>query len=415
MLLAYVRRLREQREGRLKGGRRIWSAVLAVLAFGVLALASWMYVRSGFGALAGIASDSMVVHMDFDVFWRSARALLEGGDVYSENGGPSISTNPPFWTVLVVPLALLEPITAYRVFVLLAVLAGVSYVAWTAEELRLQPAWAVFGASLLVFSNPFLGTLALGQVYTLLALGLVTAWVADRRGKPLVSGATLGLVLAVKPQFAPVLLWPLLRRRWRMLAAALASGAAATLIGLVVAGQDAFVNWLAYVSSRQPDGYWDNHTLPGATARLFRENEFVEPVAMLPWVEPLAYVLGIAIIGLTALRVRKSPEMGLWALVAASLLASPISWHNYLVLLGPGVLLLMARGRMALAFLLLALQFIPPQWSEPWRGESTGVAPLVLTLYFCILVAHWIAFLTYGERAARDPAKIGANRSVSEE
>lgn len=105
----------------------------------------------------------MVVHMDFDVFWRSARALLEGGDVYSENGGPSISTNPPFWTVLVVPLALLEPITAYRLFVLLAVLAGVSYVAWTAEELRLRPAWAVFGASLLVFSNPFLGTLALDR------------------------------------------------------------------------------------------------------------------------------------------------------------------------------------------------------------------------------------------------------------
>ena len=399
----------------LKVGRRGWSAVLAVVAFGVLVLASWMYVRSGFGALAGIASDSMDIHMDFDVFWRSARALLDGGDVYSENGGPSISTNPPFWTVLVVPLALLEPITAYRVFVLLAVLAGVSYVAWTAEELGLRPAWAVFGAALLVFSNPFLGTLALGQVYPLLALGLVTAWIADRRGKPLVSGAALGLVLAVKPQFAPVLLWPLLRRRWRMLAAALASGAAATLIGLVVAGPDAFVDWLAYVSSRQPDGYWDNHTLPGATARLFRENEFIEPVALLPWMEPLAYVLGIAIIVLTALRARKSPEMGLWALVAASLLASPISWHNYLVLLGPGVLLLMARGRMALAFLLLALQLIPPQWSEPWRGESTGVAPLVLTLYFCILVAHWIAFLTYGERAARDSVKIGANRSVSEE
>jgi alpha-1,2-mannosyltransferase len=387
-------------------GRRGWSAVLAVVAFGVLALASWMYVRSGFGALAGIASDSMVVHMDFDVFWRSARALLEGGDVYSENGGPSISTNPPFWTVLVVPLALLEPITAYRLFVLLAVLAGVSYVAWTAEELRLRPAWAVFGASLLVFSNPFLGTLALGQVYTILALGLVAAWVADRRGKTLVSGAALGLVLAVKPQFAPVLLWPLLRRRWRMLAAALASGAAATLIGLVVAGPDALVDWLAYVSSRQPDGYWDNHTLPGAMARLFGENEFVEPVALLPWMEPLAYVLGIAIIVLTALRARKSPEMGLWALVAASLLVSPISWHNYLVLLGPGVLLLMARGRMALAFLLLALQFIPPQWSEPWRGESTGVAPLVLTLYLCILVVYWLAFLACGEETAKAPTAV---------
>jgi alpha-1,2-mannosyltransferase len=88
-----------------------------------------MYVRSGFGALAGIASNLMVIHVDLEVFWRSARALLEGGGVYSENGGPSISINPPFWTVLVVPLALLEPVTAYRVLVLLAVLVGVSYMA----------------------------------------------------------------------------------------------------------------------------------------------------------------------------------------------------------------------------------------------------------------------------------------------
>jgi hypothetical protein len=64
---------------------------------------------------------------------------------------------------------------------------------------------------------------------------------------------------------------------------------AVTLIGLIVAGPGALVDWLAYVSSRQPDGYWDkqpdgywdNHTLPGATVRLFRENKFVEPVAML--------------------------------------------------------------------------------------------------------------------------------------
>jgi hypothetical protein len=104
--------------------------------------------------------------------------------------------------------------------------------------------------------------------------------------------------------------------------------------------------------------------------------------------------------------------MGLWALVAASFLASPVSWHNYLVLLGPGVLLLMARERMTLAFLLLALQFIPPRWSEPWRGESMGAAPLVLTLYFCILAAHWLAFLTHGEETAKDQARADTGRSA---
>jgi alpha-1,2-mannosyltransferase len=225
-----------------------------------------------------------------------------------------------------------------------------------------------------------------------LTLGLVIAWVADRRGNPLVSGVALGLVLAVKPQFAPVLLWPLVRRRWGTFAAALASGAAATLVGVVVVGPRALVDWVAYVSSRQPDGFWDNNTLPAAAARLFRDNHFVDPVATIPWAEPAAYVLAVGIIVLTALRVRRDPEMGLWALVAASLLAPSVSWHNYLVLLCPGVLLLLARGWTSPALLLLALQFIPPVWSEPWRHGSTIVAALMLNLYLYILLTHWLVF-----------------------
>ena len=133
-----------------------------------------------------------------------------------------------------------------------------------------------------------------------------------------------------------------------------------------MAGPGSLLDWLSYVSKRRHDGYWDNNTLPGAAARLFGENNFVEPIAKLPWVEPAVYVLGIGIVLLTVFKVRGGSEMGLWAIVAASLLASPIAWHNYLLLLGPGILLLMARGRVALALLLLALQTIPPQWSEPW-------------------------------------------------
>ena len=212
------------------------------------------------------------------------------------------------------------------------------------------------------------------------------------------SGAALGLVLAVKPQFAPVLLWPLVRRRWGTFAAALASGAAATLVGVVVAGPRAFVDWVAYVSSRQPDGYWDNNTLPGAAARLFGDNHFVEPIATLPWAEPVAYVLGVGIIVLTALRVRRDPEMGLWALVAASLVAPPVSWHNYLVVLGPGILVLLARGWRSPALLLLALQFVPPVWSEPWRHGGTVAAALMLNLYLCMLLAHWSAFVVATRR-----------------
>jgi alpha-1,2-mannosyltransferase/arabinofuranan 3-O-arabinosyltransferase len=108
-------------------------------------------------------------------------------------------------------------------------------------------------------------------------------------------------------------------------------------------------------------------------------------------------------------RIGRGTQAGLWALVAASLLASPIAWHNYLVLLGPGILLLLARGRMAPAFLLLALQSIPAQWPLLWNETDTVVASLGLTLYLYILIAHWLALLPVVKEPAieTDGAKRG--------
>ena len=75
-------------------------------------------------------------------------------------------------------------------------------------------------------------------------------------------------------------------------------------------------------------------------------------------------------------------------------------------------MLLLTRGRVATALLLLALQAIPPQWSEPWRDESTILAALALTLYFYILVAHWLAFLIHGEEVAENHATTRADGST---
>jgi len=228
-----------------------------------------------------------------------------------------------------------------------------------AGEARLGPRWAVPGTVLLVLSSPLLKTLALGQIYPVLAAGLVAAWVSDRKGRVVISGSALGLVVALKPSLAPIILWPLVRRRWKALVAALVCAGAATLVGAVVAGPGATLDWLRLLSNDTVNPFWDNASLSSAAARLFTENEFARPIAILPWMVPIAYVLGVGVIVIAAASARQGPEVGLWALVAASLLASPIAWHNYLVLLGPGILLLLARGWAAPGFLLLALQTIP--------------------------------------------------------
>jgi alpha-1,2-mannosyltransferase len=389
-------------------GADVREAVLISVAFWVLVLALWLDARFLGGILWRISTDSMDIHGDFDTFWRSAVALWEGSNVY-DTGARLTNLNPPLWILLISPLGLLEPLVAYRVFVLITLVITVGYLAWMADELRLRSWWAAVGAVMLVLSSPLLGTLALGQLYPVLALGLVAAWVADRRRKSLVSGCALGLVVALKPSLAPVLLWPLVRRRWGAFGAALVSGATATLVAAAVVGPGATLNWLRLLSDRSPSPYWDNASLPGAAARLFTENEFAQHVAILPWTILIAYALGIGAIAITAVRIGRGSQVGMWALVAASLLASPIAWHNYLVLLGPGILVLLARGRTAPALVLLALQSIPAQWPLLWNERGTVVASLALTLYLYMLIAHWLALLPVVKEPAleTDGAKGG--------
>src|SRR4051812_36545269 len=173
-----------------------WDAVMFTAGFWVLAASLWLQVGFMGAALGRIATGSMDVHLDFDTFWRSARAMLEGQNIY-DTGGKTLNLNPPVWTVLISPLGLLEPITAYRAFVLISLVVTVGYLAWTVEELRLGPAWTAVGVVMLLLSSPLLATLALGQVYPVLALGLVASWMADRREKHAVSGAALGIVVAL--------------------------------------------------------------------------------------------------------------------------------------------------------------------------------------------------------------------------
>lgn len=395
---------------RKTGGWGAWlrNGALSFAALGVFLLALLLQVRSGAGSLERIWTPVMDVHADFDTFWRSAVAMGNGTSIY-DSGARLVNLNPPIWTALMAPFALLEPIDAYRLFVLITLLTAIGYLAWMADELRLRAGWAVVATGMLLVSSPLLATFALGQMYPVLALGLVAAWTADRRGSFLAAGVALGLVLALKPSLAPLVLWPAFRRRWEMLGATVVSGAAATLAGVVFLGPRATLEYVEVIREVRLEAFWDNASLPSAALRLFTENEFAQPLANWPWMVPVFYLLGAGIVLFTAYRVRDGRESGLWAMVAATLLATPIAWHNYLVLLGPGILLLLARRRVLPALLLLALQFIPPQWPGLWSGQETALATLALTLYLYILAAHWLAFLIPGKewQGERDPASTG--------
>lgn len=373
----------------------VWALAAAALA--AAAVLNYLY---GVQALERISTDSMNIHADFETFWESAYALSTGGELY-DTGARLANLNPPLWVLLTAPLAFLGPLESYRLFTLLMLALSVGTLSWMAQESRMGPGAAVAVSAALVLSSPLLATLALGQMYPVLAFGLLGAWAADRRGMGVVSGVFLGLVVALKPSLVLVLSWPLLRRRWETLGAAALAGAATTLLGILAAGPRATLDYAGVLLGEPITGYWDNASLRSTAIRFFTENDYTQNLASLPWTVPLAQVVALALVVLTAWRVRGGTEWGLWAVVAASLLASPVAWHNYLVLLAPAVMLLVARGRYAVGLLLIGLQLIPAYWTLLWDEQGTPLATVALSLYSFILLAHWLVLLAASRSAGR--------------
>lgn len=385
-------------------------AVVLLAAVVALLTATWLFLLHGSPDLAIIPLGEVPAHPDFETFWRSAVALVDGGDIYrTESRYPNL--NPPLLTLLLAPLGLLEFVTAYRLLVLVTVGLVVVSMAVVATEVRLNAGLTLFVTTGALLSTPLLATLGLGQIYGVLMAGLVLAWTAGRRGHPLLEGVALGLVVAVKPTLAPVLLLPVLRGRWSTVGAAVVTGVVSTAVGVLAAGPASFGTWLRLILDTPTQTYYANASLPGTLARLTSVNEWSRPLAELPGGAQLGLALGLVVLGATAWAVRRpvpagTPDPALWAITAASLLVSPLSWHNYLLLLMPGLFVLLAVGRWPVVGLALALSLISQQWVSLWTSA------LPLSLYCGILLVYWSALVSATGPFARAGPAPGDRRAA---
>ena len=387
------RRFRATRPGRLAStpvrlvSSRSRPAVGWVVA-GVVAVASvlamlWLDVLYPPLPVMIPTTDMYEVHVDFDTFWHSAVALWQGNDIYT-TPAKLTNLNPPLLTVLLAPFAWLDALTAYRVWVVLSVLMVLGSLLVVARELRLRPVPVVFVMAAVLASSPLHGALVLGQIYPVLLVGLVAGWVAERRGRPVLAAVLFGITISLKPSLAPVLLLYAAQRRWAPLRAGVVSAVVASLLGVAVCGPSSGVAWLRIAFNSPVPDTVDNASLPGLAVRLG-----VPPV--------LGLVAGVIVLGgtlavLARHRHRVDPAgTAVWAVLAAGLLLSPIAWHNYLMLLWPGVLVLIALGRTATATVMFAVAVIPVAW-------NAAVVPAVATgrsLYFVILLGYWAVLLRW--------------------
>jgi arabinofuranan 3-O-arabinosyltransferase len=377
--------------------------MLATLSVGLtllsLAVTAWLFVRYPGVLVAGVANTDPKGHVDFETFWRSTVALLHGGDVY-RTGSVLPNLNPPLLSLLLAPFGLLADLPSYWAFTALTIAVVTGSVLLAARELRFNRSATAFALVTMLACSPLHGTLLLGQIYGLLLAGLTAAWLAQRRGRSALAAVLLGVTVALKPSLAPVLVIPAMQRRWRATAIGVGSAALSSLLGVLVAGPVSAWEWVRLATGTPAPGVDANASLPGLVARL-------DGPGWLGWLITITVVAGSLYAVRRARPTARAPgqvgpdDAAIFAVVAGCLLAAPIAWLNYLVMLWPGALALVRGGRWRSAVPLLVLTVVPVAWGNLWRSAPHTPAALAgRSLYCVVLLGFWVALLALAGSSA---------------
>jgi alpha-1,2-mannosyltransferase len=303
---------------------------------------------------------------DWEIFGSAARSVMHGHSPYVSIDPAALAQNdkfvyPPITALLIAPVAAL-PDLAGRVIVLLLALACIPL---ALRLLRVRD-WRCYGIALL--TAPVLDSVSLGALSPLLLVGVAAAWrYRDRR----YLAAAFTAVTAIAKLFAwPLLVWLVATRRVRTAVAA----ATVALVLLVVgwsaigfAGLSSYPHLLRVLSKVEAV---QSYSIVG----LLR----LDGAAATGLTGVLVPVVVLAVV--LAARGTDADRRSFSVAVAGALLATPVLWLHYLVLLFVPIAL--ARPRLsALWFAPLAFWVTPLSHSDGsvWRTcFALAVAALIV-------------------------------------
>jgi Glycosyltransferase family 87 len=297
---------------------------------------------------------------------------------------------PPTTALLALPLTVLDPGTAFRVWSVIE-LALLALAVWVA--IRAGPWPSRFGraprAATVLMAIAAGGTYAfllLGQIDGIAAFGLAAAYAAWRKDRPAAAGFWLALAFAAtKPHLAIGLgIWLVARRDWRALAGAAAGCAvvAAVSLGLVGPGGIAgFVSALGFAVGNTPGA--STLGIPGLVASWLGGGTVPAAIGL------TGSLIALGGCGLLGARSRGKPgalEASLAGAAALSLVASPHLLPHDLVILAPAFAWCAARAAAA--------------ESAPWPG------PVTIRLIAAWSVLGVLTLVDTGNAAPAPPGRL---------
>lgn len=225
----------------------------------------------------------------------------------------------------------------------------------------------------------FWDTLALGQIYLPLVLAAVIAWRLLDRGHGAAAGVLIGVIIAIKPNFAA---WPaalLLAGHVRTPVAAFVSAALMSAIPLLTHGPAIYAQWADVIlADESRTAFLTNASIPGLAARLG-----------LPVLGTIAAAAVLVVLAIWTLR-RQPPLLEASAAgIVAGIAASPIAWVHYTLFLLPvffrwhRVPLLVPAAVLLVVPVAVVLRYIDaPLWQQMTIGSVYNWAVLLCALCF---------------------------------
>jgi hypothetical protein len=298
--------------------------------------------------------------------------------------------------LLALPLALVPFDAVYFVWfgvnvALLTVLIG-----WSASLVD-GPRWRWW--TLAGLSMPVLQTAYIGSQSALVALLVLGSWALLER-RELASGALLAAAICLKLWPAALLVPLLASRRYRPALAAIGVALLLNAAGMVLPGVSLSIAAGAFGQVAEGwIGWPSNASLPSLIYDLG---------APVPWaIAASSLLLGLSL-ALCWLRFRRRTLDQPWLWIIAGLLAIPISWPSYDVVLVPLALTLAAAGarrRLLIGWMVLAI------WvSAPWiQLAAGGVAADAWIALVPRLLLGLGAYILLDDDAAPGPLRLAAS------
>lgn len=281
--------------------------------------------------------------IDFKQDYLAAQNLLAGRSIYADVENKN--NHPPYAIFFALPLSFLQYAQAITIWSILTIV-GFFALGWLVIkelQLKLSLEWYLILIGVATCWYPFYGHIGIGQLSIIICLCVVGAWVFIRRERWFTGGFLLGLACLVKLYPGLLLVYLVLRRRWRAVWGAVTCMLAGTILTLMfISPHDISL----YITQVMPADAKDWATFPinfslfGLFGKLFRDGAWVKPI----WANPdLAFILSIlSSLALFAFlvyqlqhipRTRPGEDTAYAVTSLAMLILSPVIWFHALLLL----------------------------------------------------------------------------------